>query len=538
MKKTQGYDKLRGGYYTPAPIADFIVRWALRESDNYVLEPSCGDGVFIRSIISYCESKKRNIPEITGIELDENEAAKVEEKRANIITGDFFTYYEDSIYKKESFDVIVGNPPFIRSQHFDETYRKKAFSYLKKEGLHPGRLTNIWIPFLILSACALNENGRIGMVIPAEIMQVDYAAETREYLSKVFDRLTIIMFKKLLFPNAQQEVVLLLGEKHSKAKGIRTIELNDAGALKSLDVENLDCEIKELDHSTEKWTQYLLSSSEITLMRSLRSDKRLTDVTTLLDVNVGVVSGENDFFLLDESTCQEYDLDGSVEQIVGRADQLRGVIFTQEDFDNLKSAGRKVFLFTPQNKAYEELGAGEQKYIHFGEQKNYHKGYKCKIRKYWYVVPRTWKADAFMLRQVNKYPRIVYNATSAQNTDTLHKVKFAEGVDGRIVTAAFLNSFTFALCEIIGRSYGGGVLTFEPGEVRKIKIPMLNAQNLDIVLIDRYVRQGRIDALVEYTDRILLEQGLGLTYSEVLQIREIWNRLSNRRINRKRRGKS
>ena len=138
-----------------------------------------------------------------------------------------------------------------------------------------------------------------------------------------------------------------------------------------------------------------------------------------------------------------------------------------------------------------------------------------------------------MLRQVHKYPRIIFNDTDAQNTDTLHKIKFMPGVDGRIVSAAFLNSFTLALCEIVGRSYGGGVLTFEPGEVRNLIIPMRNADKLDFILIDRYVRKNHIDALLDYTDRILLEGGLGLSYDEVLTIRGIWERLSNRRIGRK-----
>lgn len=536
MKKVEGYDKLRGGYYTPAPIADFIVRWAVRDSDDRVLEPSCGDGSFIRSIASQYRRRKKRFPQMIGIELDQTEATKAENQGAAIVVSDFFTYYEKSIYQKAEFDVVVGNPPFIRSQNFDEKYRKIAFSFMEKEGLHPGRLTNIWIPFLVLSSCALSVNGRLGMVIPAEIMQVDYAAEVRDYLSKKFDRLTIIMFKKLLFPNAQQEVVLLLGEKTSAQKGIRTIEVNDADSLKNLNVNNIRYEIKDIDHNTEKWTQYLLSNSEIALLRSLRSDVRLTQISELLEVNVGVVSGENDFFLLNDQTRREYHLSERTEPIVGRADQLRGIDFTEEDFEKLTRAGKKIFLFTPQDEDYEQLSECEKKYIDFGVLKKYHEGYKCKNRRHWYIVPRTWKADAFMLRQVNKYPRIVFNDSDAQNTDTLHKVRFADGVDGRIVAAAFLNSFTFALCEIIGRSYGGGVLTFEPGEVRKIKIPMQNSERLDFVLIDRYVRNGQIDALLEYTDRILLEQGLGLAYDEVLEVREIWHRLSNRRINRKKEG--
>lgn len=243
-----------------------------------------------------------------------------------------------------------------------------------------------------------------------------------------------------------------------------------------------------------------------------------------------------DLFLEDDyaATRESLSLQHSTVPIVGRADQLSGIDFTKLDFDALVAAGKKVFLFLPDDKDVELLDAEDQAYIDFGVSKKYNEGYKCKNRKRWYVVPQAWEPEAFMLRQVHKYPKIVFNDTGAQSTDTLHKIRFLDGVDGRIVAGAFLNSFTLALCEIIGRSYGGGVLTFEPGEVRRLLIPMVNAEQLDFTLIDRLARNKQIEALLEYTDRTLLEFGLGMSYEEVLAIRGIWERLSHRRIGRKR----
>lgn len=530
MKKVLGYDKLRGGYYTPEPIARFIVQWAIRCADDHVLEPSCGDGSFIQSVVP----KVRNPQNIIGVELDSAEAEKAKKYGATIVNEDFFTFYSNEIQNKKSFDAVVGNPPFIRSQNFDEAYRKIAFSLMESAGLHPNRLTNIWIPFLVLSTCALNDHGRLGMVIPAEVMQVDYAAEVRQYLSDEYDSLTIITFKKLLFSKAQQEVVLLLGEKTSERKGIRTIEVDDADALSTLDVSNENYEVKQLDHSTEKWTQYFLTNSEISLIRAMCANTRISSATDLLDVNVGIVSGENDFFLLNEETRKSFNLDNShATPIVGRADQLQGINFSDKDLQKLIECGRKMYLFSPQDAEYGELSQSEKNYIDFGIKHKYNAGYKCRIRKKWYIVPRTWKADAFMLRQVNRYPRIVFNNTAAQNTDTLHKIRFKVGIDGHCVASAFLNSFTLAMCEIIGRSYGGGVLTFEPGEVRKLMIPMAGASELNFELIDSYARKNQIDKILDYTDKILLEDHLGISHEDVLQLRGIWNRLSNRRIGRK-----
>lgn len=67
MKAIEGYDKLRGGYYTPSDIADFIVNWTIQKGTHSVLEPSCGDGSFLSSLNHLF---RPGTAEITGVELD------------------------------------------------------------------------------------------------------------------------------------------------------------------------------------------------------------------------------------------------------------------------------------------------------------------------------------------------------------------------------------------------------------------------------------------------------------------------------------
>lgn len=93
----------------------------------------------------------------------------------------------------------------------------------------------------------------------------------------------------------------------------------------------------------------------------------------------------------------------------------------------------------------------------------------------------------------------------------------------------------FALSETLGRSYGGGVLTFEPGEMRKIRIPMKMSEHLDLQKIDQLQRDGKIEEILQYTDKILLHDGLGLSEYEIVLLRSIWNKLRDRRMTRKNR---
>ena len=96
-----------------------------------------------------------------------------------------------------------------------------------------------------------------------------------------------------------------------------------------------------------------------------------------------------------------------------------------------------------------------------------------------------------------------------------------------------MNTYTFALSETLGRSYGGGVLTFEPGEIRNLRIPMINAENLDFNMIDNAQRNGEIEKILEYTDEILLKKGLNLSDYEIELLHSVWEKMRNRRMIRK-----
>lgn len=535
MKAIDGYDKLRGGYYTPQPIADFITHWALENSCDSILEPSCGDGSFLASIQKVVSDNQAvSELEVLGVELEPEESKKAEQYGFPVVNDDFFTYYSQAIEGKRTYDAIVGNPPFIRYQNFDEKYRSIAFDLMKKHGFHPNRLTNIWLPFLLLSSEALSPNGRIGMVIPAELFQVDYAAEARDYLSSHFEKLTLITFKRLVFDDIQQEIIILLGEKKSRQKGIRVLELDGLDDLMKQGSSILNkAEIKVLDHSTEKWVKYYLSSEELEVLNKLNADSRISAASDLFEVNVGLVSGENDFFLASWNDVIERRLEHDVTPIISRSEQVKGIVLTEEDFSLLRESGKKVSLFTPGDIPLEEVSESAQDYIAWGESKGFNKNYKCRIRKRWYHVPTSWTADAFLIRQANLYPKMIINTVGALVTDTLHKVRFLPDVNGYAVAAAFLNSYTLALSETLGRSYGGGVLTFEPGEMRRIRVPMIGADQLDINKIDNWQRSGQYDEILAYTDKILLYDGLNLTEKDVQLLHSIWNKMRDRRLSRK-----
>ncbi len=105
---------------------------------------------------------------------------------------------------------------------------------MRHAGLTPTRLTNIWMPFVVAARCSGNLT--LAMVIPAELLQVGYAAQLRKFLTEHYQSITIVTFNKLLFDGAQQEVVLLLANTHRFSSWrYRLVELEDDRRLAAYD---------------------------------------------------------------------------------------------------------------------------------------------------------------------------------------------------------------------------------------------------------------------------------------------------------------
>jgi adenine-specific DNA-methyltransferase len=341
MKSEPDYTKLRGGYYTPAKITEFISKWAINNASDSVLEPSCGDGAFINAIINRIHTLNNAVcPYVIGVEVDPAEAKKAAIYGAHIINDDFFAANYSFVEQGKRFDCIIGNPPFIRYQNFPEESRSLAFEQLSKIGIRPTRLMNIWVPFLILSSELLTPTGKLGMVVPAELLQTDYASEARNYLAASFRSITIITFDKLIWQNAQQEIVLILAEKSGKNSGIKLINLSSIDDLNSIQIERVG-EYEPKDYSGSKWIKYFLNSTEYSLMDNLIHDNRLTSTKELFEINVGIVSGQNDFFLVNKDTINKYKLT-DIKPIVGRADQLSGIIFSNDDLEAMKNKNKDI----------------------------------------------------------------------------------------------------------------------------------------------------------------------------------------------------
>lgn len=538
LKKDSTEQKLRGAYYTPLQLADAIVGLFASENICSVLEPSCGDGVFLDSLNDTGMIDRISI--IQAVEIEKDEAEKVQiryadKKNVEVCNEDFFDFFK-RVQGKKSYDLILGNPPYIRYQYLKERQREIQSQILTDNGMKANKLINAWVAFMVACVQLLSEHGKIAFVIPAEILQVAYAEDLRLYLSNHLAKITLITFEQLVFPGIEQEVVVFIGEKDECEKGIRIIEMENLEDFKILDIQKNG--FQRVPHAKEKWTKYFVSADEMQLIQQFRTDKRFAKFADYGLINVGITTGNNRYFSITEETSQKYQLEPATLPLIGRSSHAHGIYFTETDWNINKQNGKRARLINFPDIPFEDYADGYKKYIEFGEQNKENEGYKCSIRDRWYIVPSVWIPDAFFLRRNNLYPKFVLNRCGAVSTDTMHRIKFNADVEPENILLAYYNSVSFAFTEICGRSYGGGVLEILPGEMGNILLPKIEHIDLEqrkkiLEEIDAIVRSDEnIEKALDLVDQEILVDLLKVEPSICKQFRMIWKKMQKRRLGR------
>lgn len=108
-----------GAYYTDAAVAGFLVRWAVVAGTETVLDPSCGEGVFLAAAAERINSLGGDpARQVYGVEIDEVAHRRVASRsrtgvpQAALLHADFFQLRPGEL---PAVDAVVGNPPFIRT---------------------------------------------------------------------------------------------------------------------------------------------------------------------------------------------------------------------------------------------------------------------------------------------------------------------------------------------------------------------------------------------------------------------------------------
>jgi len=532
FKKNESHEKLRGGYYTPAKIANYICKWVLSEHPRTILEPSCGDGAFIKALKA---NNNYNI-KITGIELDKDEARKSEKlsnSKIQIIQADFLEWAQEMTAKESQYDAIVGNPPYIRYQYLDKAAQEKSEAIFKYNNLRFTKHTNAWVPFIIASINLLKSGGRLAMVVPSEIMYVLHAGGLREFLIRSCKKILVIDPNELLFDEALQGTIILLAQKKMKASeaslgvGIKTGNISD---ILGTPVEKLWLKTSTLApiELKGKWTKLFLSPNELATLKRVLEAKKIVEFREIATANVGIVTGANSFFLVDDATVRKFQLQKYVKNMFGRSSHSPGVVYSNKTLKNQKVTGASSNFLHIKPEQASQLPSKVKAYIKSGEKTGLHLRFKCRIRDPWFSVPSVYRTDIAMMKRANHFPKLILNKAECYTTDTAYRVKItSKHITPEKLVFSFINSLTALSAELEGRHYGGGVLELVPSEIDNLLIPLCKNEN--IKALDEAIKSGLpAEVVLKMQDAVILGE-CGISKVDQSTIHDAWVRIRNRR---------
>jgi len=533
FKENQTLQKLRGGYYTPSDIASYIAKWVSKKNPSKILEPSCGDGAFIEAIAQYSDGVS-----LSAFEIDPLEASKALEKsklgsfkKTEVKDTDFLEWSLSKVLsRQELFDAVIGNPPFIRYQFLPENFQEHSERIFSALGCRFTKHTNAWVPFILASIALLKPGGRLGMVVPSEIIHVMHAQSLRTFLGSECKRLVIIDPQELWFEDTLQGAVILMAEKAHEGEYREGLAIRSVVGRQFLneDPEMMFQSGAAINGKTisGKWTNALLGKSAMGLLDALDDDPNFCRFNDAAEVAVGIVTGANKFFLVSDETVEKYELSNWAHPMFGRSDHCPGILYNEKQHLHNAQRGKPTNFIWFEDDAVETHPVAK-KYIELGESDDLHKRYKCRIRENWYTVPSVYSAPIGMLKRAHDTPRLISNEIKAYTTDTAYRVK-PRSISSDKLVYGFHNPLTALSAELEGRHYGGGVLELVPSEIRKLRLPDMAKLNPDLVKLDSDIRVLDTEVMLEMQGDKVLEP-LGVSVSDRLELLTAWDRLRKRR---------
>lgn len=524
-----------GAFYTSTPVARALIAWAVRRHDETLLDPSCGEGVFLEAAAERISKIKGNSSaQIHGIEIDQAAANKIASRlrsvgipAKNIRVADFFDVEPSSLPR---FKAVVGNPPFIRYQTFKGRSRQKALEIAKSLGISLSELTSSWAPFLLNATRFLAPGGRLAMVVPTEISHASYARPVLQYLTHHFKRIVIASFSERLFPDLSQDTYLLFADhfggtckslRFRKFQGVEDL----ASGVEASETGDTKISARQIRNGNGRLRNHFLSRDLGELYSTLAAKSQVCRLGEIAKVGIGYVTGSNDFFHLSQDQVKEYGIPRSyLRRSLLRSGIVKGIRLSEEDWKELRDKGEKVYLLSIPRVQKEKLPASVTQYIEEGLKAGVHRAYKCAVRTPWYSVPIAQPAEAFLTYMSGEAPKTVWNEPGLIATNSLHEVRLHSPKPDSAwkICLAFCCSLSQLSGEIEGHPLGGGMLKLEPSEAEQVLIVrpnIIRATESNLTELDSLIRANMLGAAVDLADELVLRDTLALTWQKIRALR-------------------
>lgn len=199
------------------------------------------------------------------------------------------------------FDVVIGNPPYVRQEELGEIKPYLEANYETYQGT-----ADLFVYFFEKELKLLKEDGYFGMVVSNKWLRAGYGKNLRKFLTEFWIEELIDFGDLRVFADATIYPCIIIIRKIKKPNPkvrICKIETLGFGSLVEY-VRNNSFFINQSELSEKEWNIQKKEGSE--LLKKIRSAGLPIEVYVDAKINRGIVTGFNDAFIIDETEGTNY----------------------------------------------------------------------------------------------------------------------------------------------------------------------------------------------------------------------------------------
>lgn len=540
-----GERRRRGAFYTPPGLAEALVGWTVRRTTQRVFDPGFGGGELLARAVERLGVLRRREPaqRIFGVEVDHTAARAGRERLGRLgvpyeqlIQRDFFAALPGHLGVR-GFDSIVGNPPYVRHHLLAADEKARARGCARAAGVDLGERADAWAYVLAHLLSFVNPGGRVGLLLPTSVLHADYALPVLEALGADGRRSRLIRIQEHQFPNVAERTVVLLLEHGDGPGEVAYDEVPDLDGLRRhLRRRSRWSAGGPLEQGERRFSaaarrktrmRWFVPPTVAALWAELIALPEITSLADVATVRIGVVTGANRFFVRSQDDIASL-LGPGVSGLptVSRGGWPVGLRWTCDDDAARATSPSRLLLIEPGAKLNRALCRAVRAACDEELDRSSH----CRKRDPWYALLDPRAPDLFLPYMAAEAPRLVVNLSGATCTNSIHRVWLRPGSPAAAELA--VGSWTSACrlsAELVGRSYGAGVLKLEVSEANELHLPLFPGAGEHLAAIERALEHGGRSAARREADRLVLQRGLGVTARDVRRLSDAADALQRRR---------
>ncbi len=316
--------KLTGAFFTPRRVCDYMVKSVVNDKNQTVLDPACGCGAFLlaaaEKIYALDQTVKPSQIVATNLYGGDISAASLRRcktllalwsllegedtnlqynlRSGDSLNGNWQTRFANIFTETGGgFDLIIGNPPYVKFQDLPEKTRRELEKNWDTVG---GGNYNLYFPFFELGVSLLAATGKLAYICPNNWYTSFAGEELREYLASNSLLTRILDFSHLKVFRVQTYTAIVWVDRAVKTS------LEYTRLSKPIEIDRL--RLKEprfakvpynsLNH--HKWR--LLAPTD---KKRIKKIEALTPLKELYDIRVGVATCKDDVYFIDGTNRDE-----------------------------------------------------------------------------------------------------------------------------------------------------------------------------------------------------------------------------------------